>query len=322
MNFSKVKLVMILCLAVANILIGILCAGLYSERLYISEEEAELAEKHLRGLGIVAELGRDERRKYSLPIYSYTNTDGENAIPHLYKSASEVFFGRTIIDSEYVDIPGGFSVSIKNNEGETVGSSVYMGSRHFECILDEYSDTGIVERLSENFYSCEYSVHENKESKETADAFLKAAFGKSGYDIRYLGASEYNDGDIVCYGVFLSGIPSADMFVNLYVKNGRVGCLFAEIADRAPEKKYSSDTLDSVDALYAFSSLYAKNVADYDNIGNITVNQIGLMYKITETDSDGGYFIPAWHIVYDDGTGETKTALFDAIVGENKFSIG
>lgn len=321
MNFSKVKLVMILCLIAANVLIGVLCSKLYGERFFVSEEEAELAEKHLSTIGIIAELDRDDRRKYSLPVYACDSISTENEAPRLYKNASEAFFGRTIIDSEYVEIPGGYSVSIMNNEGDAVGSSTFKGSMHFDCVLDGYSETALVDKLSQSFYSGIYAYSEDKRARELADEFVKKAFGKSGLEMKMLATSEYDGGNIVYFGVFLSETPVVDMYVNLFVKDGKVAGLCAELCDTTPEKAYGSDMTDPIDALYNFSYLYGKSNSDADADDCLTVSSIEVMYKMTENDAGGYYFIPVWRIDYIEGSGKNGIALFDAIVGENSYSI-
>lgn len=322
MNFSKVKIIMIFCLLAANIIIGVLLHKLYTERFFVSEEEAELAEKHLSSIGIVASFDREGRRKYSLPVYACNGIDYEDTVPQLYRNASETFFGRTIIDSEYVGIPGGFSVSIKNNEGIAVGSSTITGSMHFDCVLDEYSDTALTEKLSENIYIIGHTYIENKRSEVLAKEFVKRAFGKSGLEIKKVSASEYDGGNIVYFGVFLSDTPVADLYVNVYVKDGRIGGLCANLCDTVPEKAYSCDMTDPIDALYNFSNLYGKGNSDADVDECLTVNSIGVMYKLTENGDGCYYFIPSWSVDYSESSGKNDIALFDAIVGENSYSIG
>ena len=136
MNFSKVKLVICLSLLIVNIIITVLCINLVNEKNYISENEAQLAEQHLQGMGITVKYDKTDRKLYNLPIYTVQGNTYSNGAPNVYKKITEAFFDTKIDDDSYIKTPDGYIVSVKNTRGFLVGTSSLMEKTKFECYVD------------------------------------------------------------------------------------------------------------------------------------------------------------------------------------------
>lgn len=321
MNFAKVKLIMIVCLVAANIVIGILCTSIYKGKYYVSEREAQLAVTHLEKNGVNVNFSRDNLKKHSLPVYLSKGAALAEGIPEIYTVISEAFFGRIIHDTEYVDIPGGYSVSIKNNDGDAVGTSSFTEDYRIECSFEEFSDASIIKTVSESFFLNNASLGENRTDEDVAKKFVDSAFKKGNLNLKMLGSREFGKGTIVYFCAFLSDKAVMDVYLNLYIADGNVVCLCANLPVNDVQKAYSTEMFDVIDAVYTFSELYADESDNSNSDLNISVLETEVMYKAIKNVNGDDYYIPVWKFEYTQGSDEKQLAVFDALVGENKYTI-
>lgn len=318
MNFSKVKLVIILCLAVFNVLLGILCVRLVYDNSYIPEEETELAEKHLSKIGIQVEFSADLRKKSNLPVYTAYISD-EEEVPEIYKNITEAFFNISVNSEDYVTIPGGYSVSVKDKEGNTVGTSSLDGNMLFECAYENALTDINIQQVSSNFYSTTLQKNENKNAEKIAERFVKKSFRGSEAEYVKKGCTAYNGGHVVYFVGSISDAEITDLYVNVFVKDNKPIYCFGSILNNAPQKKYSAKLMDSVNILYHLADILK---TDSEGVQpDITVSEMTMSYRMIQREASDYYIIPAWLIEYYDDSGVKNVISIDAIAGENGYVL-
>ncbi len=314
MNFTKVKLLICLCLFVVNAIFFALCVRLLSEKNYLSEEEANLAEKNLAENGVNVNIGKEERKLYDLPIYGADNAAEEN-ISEAYRAITESFFVVEIDENAYVRTPDGYSVSVKGDNGEVFGSSLVTDDMYFECRYEnassENEEFGISDMPSEDKLNAEKG-----DEYDTAQKFIDRALKNGGMKFIYKGTMDNVEGKTVCFAAELSDIAVTDIYINVYVNDGEILCCGGRITDKAPQKEYSADLTDSIDALYALYD-YLREGADKNLVRGISVEDITMTYRSFRYDYGKYYIIPTWEIDYTDIDGVSCRACIDAVTGES-----
>ncbi len=315
MNFSKVKLLICVCLFVVNVIFFVLCTRLVTEKNYISEEEAALAEKNLAKNGINAEFDKDARRLYDLPVYSAKSSTEENKIPETYKNLTEKFFGVFAESSAYVKTPDGFSVSIKDSNGIILGSFSLNDNFEFECYYENEVDYKDIVKISESAYLKKLDMDRGEEYS-VSQSFIETALKNYNMKFVFKGASDYNGGKIVYFIGELSDTQAPDYYLNIFVKKGRIVCCNGRITERSPQKKYNAKIIDSIDAMYILSD-YIRENGNRVTVSQTDVKDINMVYKSFRYNYEEYYVIPAWVIEYTDENGERIIASIDAVTGEN-----
>lgn len=315
MNFSKVKNFIIVLLIVINIALCGICILINYQKSYISEEETTLAKEHLKNIGIEINFDKDGRRKYNLPIYTF-DADTETDIPKIYIKIAEAFFDSKISDSEFVTIPDGFSVSVKEDSGNLLGTAyLKIEEMMFECHREGGITSYDKQVIQKNYFENNLEFTENKQVQSKAEKFIARLIDE--YEIFYepCAISEYNGGYIVYFSGIMQNTNIVDFYINLYIRNDEIQYLVASIPGKAPQKAYSSQMLDSVNAIY----LLTENENVLSTLGNgkkIYVTNQKIVYKLYEYESGSFYLIPSWLIEYSDSDKGEYSILFDAITGK------
>lgn len=315
MNFSKVKIIIILCLFIVNIIFALLCTSLISQKNYISEEEAALAASNLLKNGIKTDFDKAARRLYNLPVYATEPVSAENYVPKIYSTLTESFFGVSVDDSAYVKTPDGYSVSVKNDEGILLGSSSLSDNTHFECYFEDtvsYKDVSDIGCLP---YFSELDGGKNEEYN-TAKKFMDSALDDYGMRFVYRGTMAYSDGTVVCFSSELSDTELYSIYLNVYVEKGKAVCCVGEIFDVAPVKKYSAKIVDSIDAVYLLSD-YIRENANTVLTQEAEIKKISMVYDYYEYGYGEYYIIPTWIMEYKENDKASEIYAIDAVTGEN-----
>lgn len=314
-NFSKVKLIIITSLLAVNILLGVLCVGLYYDRAYISEEEAAYASAHLSGTGIDVSFDTGTRRIYSLPVYT-AKTD-EKSIFELYKSISESFFDKEISPAAYVTTPSGYSVTVKNNGGEQMGTALLFDEMSVECIKEDKLLSIGTEIISKKAGYFKGSLCQDKEAEKIAKQFAKKALGNISPEYNMCGAAKYEGGTIVFFAPALSDTVVYDLFMNVYIRDSEVVYCIGNFITESPQRAYSIDLIDAVDAVYLFAS--QNTIGEITSSGGrVKVTDAEMNYKLIEYEQKRYYIIPSWQISYS-ANGTEKALAFDAVTGESTY---
>lgn len=315
MNFSKVKLLICLCLLLVNVIFFMLCVRLTDEKNYLSEEEAALAEKNLSGNGMNVNIDKELRKLYDLPVYSAEIAPKDNYISEIYKNITESFFGIKVDDEAYVNTPNGYSVSVKDKDGNVLGSSSVKSELEFEC---SYENAGRVNEVSAIFALEDGQTLDRKECDEytVAQSFIDLVLKNYGMNFVFSGTKNHDGGKVVYFTGELSDTRVADIYINFYVKNGNILSCNGRITDKAPQKKYSSKLIDSIDALYILYDYICDN-ADKKDVLEITVTDMNLEYRTFRYDIGKYYIIPTWVMEYTDINGKSFRADTDAVTGSN-----
>lgn len=317
MNFSKVKLFICLCLLILNIVVGFFCLKINNEKYYISEDELELAQKHLSKNGVEVLFNAKDRKTYSLPVYSLSvNTDyEEKIIPQIFKNLTEAFFDTKLENSAFINTPGGYSVSVKSADGLLMGTASFENFLNFECYYEKSVEHKDIQEIQKSYYEAEFAFS-NKNDEKTAEKFIRTALNSYEMKFEKFGIRIYNNGSIVCFTGKLSNVPTMDYFLNVYVKNNKVVCCVGNITDTVPEKAYSAKLIDVVNATYIASDYFiSKNFNLKRN--KVTVNKITMTYKLYEYSYGSYYAVPAWIISYKESDGSENNVVFDAVTGKN-----
>jgi hypothetical protein len=94
-----------------------------------------------------------------------------------------------------------------------------------------------------------------------------------------LGSEQYNGGEVVCFEEILSGKRVINMYLNVYVKNGKILCCVGKIPENEAEKKYSTKLIDSVDIMYLLPE-HIREIKNTDVVENISVKNYEIGYKM------------------------------------------
>lgn len=312
MNFSKVKMIIILCLLVVNIIFAFLCIRLISKTNYISEEEAELASANLLKNGISVEFDKDARKLYSLPVYVSQMTQTDGYIPVTYMRITESFFGVKTDGAAYVKTPDGYSISVKNSDGVLMGSSSVYGNTGFEC----FASDAVEYKNSSELYAVPYTeeLDDDRESEYgIAAGFVVSAFKDYGIKFVYSGSRSFEDGKIVSFCGELSDTKVIDAYINVFVKDGKIACCAGNLFDDVPERKYSTVIVDSIDAVYLLYD-YIRHERENAVIGDAQIDDISMVYDSVEYSYGEYYIIPTWIIRYKEN-GASVIYSVDAVNG-------
>ncbi len=315
MKFTKVKLLICLCLLIVNGIFFALCVRLLSEKHYLSEQEAELAQRNLAQNGVNVNIGKEERRLYDLPIYDAPNGSEEKSISEAYRAITESFFDSEVPEDAYVKTPDGYSVSVKNDDGNVLGSSLVTDDLYFECCF-EYAasdmESADISKMSDRSALDTEKDNDHDIARKFIDRALK------NYDMKFVfrGTKEQGDGRIVIFSGELSDTEVEDIYINVCVRDEKIIYCGGRITDKAPQKKYSADLVDSIDALYILYD-YLREGAEKNLAREISVEDITMTYRAYRYDQGKYYIIPTWVIEYTDIDGVSHTATTDAINGES-----
>ena len=314
MNFTRVKSFICLCLLIVNIVFLFMCVNLLREKNYISEEEAVLAQRHLSSKGVEVSFDKEARRLYYLPIYACTADRDSEKVPQLYVNITEAFFGTDIDAGTFVKTPNGYSVSVKGSDGKLLG--VASGaSTYYECYTDGAVTPEDITEIAKTPYLAGLKNVKN-DSTELARKFVSAAFSGYGVKYEYDGERDYADGKIVCFLGVLSDTKILNNYINVYVKKGKLLCCVGNITENAPQRKYSSELIDSIDLMYLIPDYVAKK--DYIMaVEGITIDSFRMRYKMYEYGLDEYYLIPTWVLEYSGDGGTKEIITVDAVTGEN-----
>ncbi len=316
MNFLRVKLIIIVSLLSVNILLGVLCVRLYYDRSYISEEETSYASEHLAKNGIAVSFDAEQRRIYSLPVY--TAEADEKSLFEIYKKIAESFFDREISPAAYVTTPTGYSVTVKKNGGEHMGTALLSGEMSVECIKEDKVSGISTEILSKNIGYFSDRLYHNKEAEKIAKRFADEALGGIAPRYKLCGTAQFEGGTIAFFAPELSEILVYDLYMNVYIRDSEVVYCSGNFISENPQKAYSIDLIDAVDAVYLLAS--NSDVGEITASGGRVAVQSALMnYKLFEYEQNRYYIIPSWHISYSINGGEKKIIAFDAVVGESTY---
>ncbi len=317
MNFSKVKLFICFCLLILNIVVGFFCLKINNEKYYISEDELELAQKHLSKNGVEVLFNAKDRKIYSLPVYSLSvNTDyEEKKIPQIFKNITEAFFNTELENSAFINTPAGYSVSVKSSDGLLMGTASFENSLNIECYYEKSVEHKDIQEIQKSCYEAEFT-YANKNDEKTAEKFVRAALNSYEMKFEKFGTRIYNNGSIVCFTGKLSDVPAMDYFLNVYVKNNNVVCCVGNITETAPEKAYSAKLIDVVNATYIASDYFTgKNFNSKRD--KIKIDKITMTYKLYEYSYGSYYAVPAWVISYIENNSNENNIVFDAVTGKN-----
>ena len=286
-----------------------------NEKKYIPETEAQLAEQHLSGMGINVDFDKSARKLYNLPVYTVHNTE-ISSIPKIYKKITETFFDVSLDDDAYVKTPDGYSVSVKNTRGILLGTASLVGKNGFECYVENTVNTKDINEISRMPYLQKLSEKKKSDDFKTASKFVDSVF--QDYDTKFypVGERDYSDGKIVCFCAELSGTKVLNLYINVYVKKGKIICCAGNITDSFPEKKYSTELIDSIDLMYLMPD-YLKGKSNNSKIDDIKITEFSINYKMFELKENEQYIIPVWMVSYKDRTGNISYAIIDAVTGSN-----
>ncbi len=315
MNFSRVKNFIIVLLIAINIALGCICIVINYQKSYISEEETVLAKEHLNNIGIKIDFQKDGRKKYSLPIYTFEKEE-ETEISKIYIKTAEEFFDSNISDNEFVTTPDGFSVSVKNDNGALLGTAyLQIEEMLFECQKEGKITSTDKEIIKKSYYAANLKNTENKQIQSKAEKFISRVVHDNEINYKAIAISEYNGGHIVYFSGVVSNTNVVDFYINLYVKNDEILYFVGNIPSKAPEKAYSSQLLDSVNAIYLLTE--NENVVSITGSGkSIYVKNEKIVYKLYEYETSKFYLLPSWYIEYSDEENNEYSIMYDAINGE------
>lgn len=315
MNFSKVKLVICLCLLTVNVVFGIICIKLVMDRNYIPEEETALAEKHLLKMGVNAQFDKNAHKLYNLPIYAVESTGEEKSNPKIYREITEAFFGVLVDDSAYVRTPDGYSMSVKNEKGILLGTSYFTDNNRFECYVEGKAEYKDITEISKLPVTSEIRDADSAQAKKAA-AFINKAF--KNYDLKFSlkGERDYKGGKIISFTGELSDTDILDIYVNVYVNKDKILCCAGSITDNVPRKKYRAELIDSIDIMY-MATEHIREAENKGQTGEIEIEKLSMNYKVYDYTQGLYYIIPTWVVEYSINSDETKIITVDAVVGEN-----
>lgn len=315
MNFSKVKVIIIVSLLCINALLGVLCVELYYDRSYISEEEAAFASVHLMNGGIEADFDDIGRKIYSLPVYTYS-TD-EKKMLEIYRSISESFFEKQISSAAYVTTPSGYSVTVKKTDGTKFGTALLSDEMTVECVKEDKVPDINTEMLSKNMGYFEACDFQDKEAEKIAKRFAEKALGSISPEYELRGSVAFGGGTIVFFAPKLSDTAVYDLYMNVYIRDSEVVYCIGNFLAESPQKAYSIDLIDAVDAVYFFAA--QNDISEIVESGEtVSVTGAAISYKLFEYEKKKYYIIPSWQISYNIDS-EKKSVAFDAVVGESTY---
>ena len=314
MNFSKVKMIIILCLLTVNIIFAILCVKLLTEKNYISDEEASLAEAKLSKNGVSIQFDKNAKKLYNLPVYVVSDENGETtSVPEIYKQITQAFFGVTTDNTAYIKTPDGYSVNVKNDGGILIGSASVSEKMHFECSFEKEDTYKYLRKTNGAGYFKQLTEDKNSDY-DKAKEFVDKALRNYNMKFTYTGTESFSEGSIVCFTGELSGIPTPGTYINVYVRKNKIICCAGEIPAVCPEKKYRTGTVDSIDAVFFLTDYIRENGSEA--LGkNAQIKNISMTYDLVEFGYGEYYVIPAWVMEYKTDSSESVIYTVDAVTG-------
>jgi len=323
MNFSKVKTVICLGLVVVNIILGIMCLRLVSEKKFLPEEEVQLAKKHLEENGIYVDYSSEDRKLYNLPIYAANTDKSEDAVPEIYKTVTTAFFDTAVEESEYVKTPDGYSVSVKQQDGKLLGISSFSKNTGICCYFEELVSDSEIFEIQKLPVTMSLETSDNN-GGTMANAFMEKIFFNSEMKFSLCGTKPADKGTVYCFSMRLSDTDVIDVYMNIYIKNGRIVSCSGNLIDAVPQKKYSSKLIDSVDVMYHVRDYICEKNND-STVDNVIIEEFSLKYKVYEYAPGSYYIIPTWIVEYSENGSKNERGnellAVDAVTGENRNSL-
>ena len=286
MGWDKLKLVLIAVLIAANGILAVAVLSLYRQTSTIPAESIREVSGMLAEENILVNVDAIPTRRMDRPIYSGTLGDGYAAA--VAAALCESAAARTF------SAPDGVVLSMEN--GDRCVFSDRFGFR--------YEAAGIVSVPEAGSGLRAVGASAAKRARRAVADFLdraipvaSAAQPAVGYDVTVLGADE-ESGVILCsLTQSLRGAPLARLGATAAVADGRLvhmegAWCFAEI-----DGSTSSQLLDQINILYGVKTRISAGEFP------IWIESLGACYAAYfQPKEDRFYLIPAWDMVYGDGT--------------------
>lgn len=307
MNGNRVKIVLILCLAVVDAVLGLFCVRIYRENHYLSEEETEMTAAYLAKSGVTVEPGVIETKKYDLPVYTLAiapDAEEGSLTEKTYRALTSEFFSVSVPTTDYIVTPEGVTVSVKDDNGEVLGSSSLIGGRTVECERGAALSDGQKAAVASGTGLPEPKKNADRRAETKASAFVRSCLPVSGAPYTLKGSGTFADGTLVTFVRQVEKTDVVDLSLTLYLREGEIRYLYGDLVAEAPEAAYSVHTIDAADAL----CLLPKDEPIY-------VTDVRMVYKMIPCAIDSWYLVPSWSISYIDEVGESFVSVRDAVTG-------
>ncbi len=307
MKWEKIKLFLILCLVLVDVLLGVACVRLIRDRSLIPEDEIAFASAHLTENGLSVTRDSFDRAKRNPAIYE-VKAAGDEEKAGLLRSFARALFG---IESDVVKTPQGFGISVSDAEGAVIGTGSLEGNLQIECCFDFAAETlSSVREKAEHGETSESPDKTDKKEKRAADAFVKKLaklIEDADFSFTAVRSAEEGEFTAVFYEAVFDRIAAPELSVIVVTKNEKVVGFAGSIPFSAPQKAYTCRSIDSVNILYRFSE---------DKKG--TVDGIRPAYLLAEKEDGSSYLVPAWTLSFTDENREKHVFIRDAVTGDTE----
>lgn len=308
MNWSKVKIVLIIFLVVLNVFLFMKLSEIYTMSGRLPDGILEEASENLLSRGIKISPEVIDNKHYDKDIYTFSakklTSDYLSELSHnsIYEKAFRSLFSAEEYTVRYFDIPDGVSATVSVPGGEVLGFASITGDFGIE-----YYTPGVdTQRMSELSKELAEGVvlAPSHSAKKAINSFFSSVYGGSQMSFITEYSRAYNSGELVECTLTLAGTPLCDMSLRFYVKDGEIVYFKGSLPQGDARAEYHNELIDSVNILFYL-----------DTAGDIEIISQDFCYSAVKFDSESFLAVPAWHFTIMNADGSLSHSVYDAVAG-------
>ncbi len=309
MNWTKVKLILIIFLAVLNIYLFAKLTQVYDMSAYLPDTLLEKASENLAQRGIYILPDTIDNRHYTKDIYICTTgmltadrlatQDSSNYLENAFSS----LYGDDGYTVRYFDIPDGVSATVANPDGSVFGVAVLSDGFGIEYYMPGI-DTEVMSGELASDIDITQTASAPSKVKKVISNFFEDVYSTSpiGYSISR--TSALDGGYLVTCQLTLDSIPLCDMSLSFFVNDGKINYIKGTLPTDKITAEYNNELIDGVNILFRL-----------DEQGEITIINESLVYAAVKYDTESYFFVPSRHFTYKSADGITSHSVYDSIAG-------
>lgn len=308
MNWSKVKIFLIVFLLVLNILLFFKLSDAYTLSDRLPDGILEEASENLAGRGIIITPETIDNKQYSKDIYSFpvgkltADRLSELSGQSLYDRTFSALFGDFGYTVRYFDIPNGVSATVSDPLGEVLGIASITNDFGIEYYTPGIDTVKMKELYGEKREDRASSL--SAKAKKAVSGFFTSVYSDSLFSYVTDLSFEHDGGEIVGCTLTLEGMPVFDMSLCFYIKDGEIVYFNGSLPQGDVLAKYHNELIDGVNILF--------NLEAQDNVEIISQT---LGYSTVKFDSESYLAVPAWRFTEKNQDGTTSDSVYDAVAG-------
>lgn len=308
MNWSKVKIFLIIFLLVLNVLLFVKLSETYSLSERLPEEILAEASENLlyRGIKISPEVidgNRYSKDIYTIPVRKLTaDRLSELSDESHYEKAFHALLGTREHTVRYFDIPDGVSATVADPLGEVLGVAAITNDFGVEYYIPGI-DTGKMTELYEA-HKIDRDSSPSGTAKKAINGFFSAVYADSLLSYESDFSYDYDDGEMVGCTLTLESLPLCDMSLCFYIKNGEIVYFKGSLPEGDVKAQYHNELIDGVNILFYL-----------DGEERVEITSQSLSYCTVKFDSESYLAVPAWCFTEKKADGTLSHKVYDAVAG-------